>query len=396
VSRTEPGTQNSVVGKASPASIGDALRGAVREPFNWLLLAMPVALGLELFHASPLWKFLVSGLAVIPLAGLMGRATENLAQTLGAGIGGLLNATFGNAAELIIALLILSHGPEMYPLVKATITGSIIGNALLVLGMAILFGGLSHSRQVFNRTAASMGATLLALASVGLIMPTVYYYLFRAGATLSTQELHNVEYLSEEIAGVLGFTYLLSLVFSLRTHQHLFGGTDEESTNAEHHQADWSRTTSLIMLLVATAGVAGMAHILVGSVELAGRALGMNQVFVGVIVVAIVGNAAEHSTAVLMAMKNKMDLALHIAVGSSMQIALFVAPVLVFASMVMGHSRPLDLHFTPLELIALVIAVAVLALVSQDGESHWMEGAMLLAVYFILALAFYHLPEGFR
>ena len=396
MSRTEPGTQNSVAGKVSPAGIGDALRGAAREPFNWLLLAMPVAVGLELFHAGPLWKFLVSGLAVIPLAGLMGRATENLAETLGAGIGGLLNATFGNAAELIIALLILSHGPEMYPLVKATITGSIIGNALLVLGMAILFGGLSHSRQVFNRTAASMGATLLALASVGLIMPTVYYYLFRAGATLSPEELHNVEYLSEEIAGVLGFTYLLSLVFSLRTHQHLFGGADEESENGEHHQAEWSRTTSLIMLLVATAGVAGMAHILVGSVELAGRALGMNQVFVGVIVVAIVGNAAEHSTAVLMAMKNKMDLALHIAVGSSIQIALFVAPVLVFASMFMGHSRPLDLHFTPLELIALVIAVAVLALVSQDGESHWMEGAMLLAVYFILALAFYHLPEGFR
>ncbi len=396
MSRTEPGTHNSVAGKVSPASIGDALRGAAREPFNWLLLAMPVAVGLELFHVSPLWKFLVSGLAVIPLAGLMGRATENLAETLGAGIGGLLNATFGNAAELIIALLILSHGPEMYPLVKATITGSIIGNALLVLGMAILFGGLSHSRQVFNRTAASMGATLLALASIGLIMPTVYYYLFRAGASLSPAELHNVEYLSEEIAGVLGFTYLLSLIFSLRTHQHLFGGADEESKDGEHQQAEWSRTTSLIMLLGATAGVAGMAHILVGSVELAGRALGMNQVFVGVIVVAIVGNAAEHSTAVLMAMKNKMDLALHIAVGSSIQIALFVAPVLVFASMFMGHSRPLDLHFTPLELIALVIAVAVLALVSQDGESHWMEGAMLLAVYFILALSFYHLPEGFR
>ena len=269
---------------------------------------------------------------------------------------GFLNATFGNAAELIIALLILSHGPEMYPLVKATITGSIIGNALLVLGMAILFGGLSHSRQVFNRTAASMGATLLALASVGLIMPTVYYYLFRAGTSLSPAELHNVEYLSEEIAVVLGFTYLLSLIFSLRTHQHLFGGADEESKDGEHHQAEWSRTTSLIMLLGATAGVAGMAHILVGSVELAGRALGMNQVFVGVIVVAIVGNAAEHSTAVLMAMKNKMDLALHIAVGSSIQIALFVAPVLVFASMFMGHSRPLDLHFTPLELIALVIS----------------------------------------
>ena len=396
MSRTEPGTQNSVAGKVSPASISDALRGAAREPFNWLLLAMPVAVGLELFHGGPLWKFLVSGLAVIPLAGLMGRATENLAETLGAGIGGLLNATFGNAAELIIALLILSHGPEMYPLVKATITGSIIGNALLVLGMAILLGGLSHSKQEFNRTAASMGATLLALASVGLIMPTVYYYLFRAGANLSPEELHNVEYLSEEIAAVLGVTYLLSLIFSLRTHQHLFGEADKESEKGEPHQAEWSRATSLIMLLVATAGVAGMAHILVGSVELAGRALGLNQVFVGVIVVAIVGNAAEHSTAVLMAMKNKMDLALHIAVGSSIQIALFVAPVLVFASMFMGHSRPLDLHFTPLELIALVISVAVLALVSQDGESHWMEGAMLLAVYFILALSFYHLPEGFR
>ena len=396
MSRTEPGTQNSVAGKVSPASIGDALRGAAREPFNWLLLAMPVAVGLELFHAGPLWKFLVSGLAVIPLAGLMGRATENLAETLGAGIGGLLNATFGNAAELIIALLILSHGPEMYPLVKATITGSIIGNALLVLGMAILFGGLSHSRQEFNRTAASMGATLLALASVGLIMPTVYYYLFRAGtesqpcgvAQRRVPERGNRRRPRRYLPAQPGF-FAADPPASIRRRR-------EESEDGEHRQAEWSRTTSLIMLLGATAGVAGMAHILVGSVELAGRALGMNQVFVGVIVVAIVGNAAEHSTAVLMAMKNKMDLALHIAVGSSIQIALFVAPVLVFASMFMGHSRPLDLHFTPLELIALVISVAVLALVSQDGESHWMEGAMLLAVYFILALSFYHLPEGFR
>ena len=396
MSRNKPKTQNSAGVEPSPLGIGEALPVLAREPLNWLLLALPIAVGLELFHAGPLWKFLVSGLAVIPLAGLMGRATENLAETLGAGIGGLLNATFGNAAELIIALLILSHGPEMYPLVKATITGSIIGNALLVLGMAILLGGLSHSRQEFNRTAASMGATLLALASVGLIMPTVYYYLFRAGANLSPEELHNVEYLSEEIAAVLGLTYLLSLIFSLRTHQHLFGGGDEESKSGEPHHPEWSRATSLIMLLAATVGVAGMAHILVGSVELAGRALGMNQVFVGVIVVAIVGNAAEHSTAVLMAMKNKMDLALQIAVGSSIQVALFVAPVLVFASMFMGHSRPLDLHFTPLELISLVISVAVLALVSQDGESHWMEGAMLLAVYFILALSFYHLPAGFR
>jgi Ca2+:H+ antiporter len=354
---------------------------------------MPVALALQVFHVGDLWIFVFSGLAVVPLAGLMGRATENLAETLGAGVGGLLNATFGNAAELIIALLILWRGPEMYPLVKATITGSIIGNVLLVLGAAILLGGLSYQRQKFNRTAASMGATLLALACIGLVMPTMYYYLFRAEADLSPEELHNVEFLSEEIAVILAVIYLLSLVFSLWTHQHLFGGPEHDlPTTGKHRQPEWDRTTSLIVLLVATAGVAWMAHMLVGTVEHAGQALGMNQVFLGVIVVAVVGNAAEHSTAVLVAMKNKMDLAVHIAIGSSIQIALFVAPVLVFASMFMGHSHPLDLHFTPLELIAVIVAVGVLALVSQDGESHWMEGAMLLAVYIILALAFYHLP----
>lgn len=383
-----------IPGPDAPARLGIALRELAKEPFTWLLAAMPVALGLELFHAPALWIFLFSGLAVIPLAGLMGRATENLAETMGAGIGGLLNATFGNAAELIIALLILWRGPEMYPLVKATITGSIIGNVLLVLGMAILLGGLFHQRQEFNRTAASMGATLMVLASIGLIMPTVYYYLFRAGASLSADELHNVEYLSEEIAVILALIYGLSLIFSLRTHQHLFAGSEEGlPTTGEHHQPEWSRSTSLLVLLLATVGVAVMAHLLVGTVELAGQALGMNQVFIGVIVVSVVGNAAEHSTAVLVAMKNKMDLAVNIAVGSSLQIALFVAPVLVFASMIMGHSHPLDLHFTPLELISIVLAVSILALVCQDGESHWMEGAMLLAVYVILALAFYHLPE---
>jgi Ca2+:H+ antiporter len=382
-------------GNASPMGMGAALAGLAKEPFYWLILSAPVAAGLELFHVGALWTFLFSALAVIPLAGLMGRATENLAETLGAGVGGLLNATFGNAAELIIALLILWRGPEMYPLVKATITGSIIGNVLLVLGMSILFGGLTHRRQEFNRTAAGMGATLLALASIGLIMPTIYYYLFRAGAHLNPDELLNVEFLSEEIAVVLAVVYLLSLVFSLWTHQHLFGGPDQEpSTTGERKQSEWNRTTSLTVLLVATVGVAWMADMLVGTVEHAGRAMGMNQVFLGVIVVAVVGNAAEHSTAVLVAMKNKLDLAVHIAVGSSIQIALFVAPVLVGASMLMGHSHPLDLHFTPLEMIAVVIAVGVLALVCQDGESHWLEGAMLLAVYVILALAFYHLPAG--
>jgi Ca2+:H+ antiporter len=381
-------------GTASQMGLGAALRGLVAEPLNWLLLATPVAIALELAHADAVWIFLASGIAVIPLAGLMGRATENLAETLGAGIGGLLNATFGNAAELIIALLILWRGPDMYPLVKATITGSIIGNVLLVLGASMFCGGLRYPRQEFNRTAASMGATLMALATIGLLMPTIYYYMFRTGVAISPAEIQNVEDLSEEIAVILAVIYGLSLVFSLWTHQHLFGSEHERPTTGEHHQPEWNRATSLVILTIATAGVAGMAELLVGAVEHAGTALGMTQVFMGVIVVAIIGNAAEHSTAVLVAMKDKMDLAVHICIGSSLQIALLVAPVLVLASLLMGHAHPLDLHFTPLEIIAVILSVGVLALICQDGETHWMEGVMLLGVYIIIALAFYHLPES--
>lgn len=375
-----------------PANLLTVLRGLWKTPLMWLLVAAPVAVGLELMHVGPLWVFVASGIAIIPLAGLMGRATENLAETLGAGIGGLLNATFGNAAELIIALLLLWRGPEMYPLVKASITGSIIGNCLLILGLSILLGGFKYPKQVFNRTAAGMGATMLALASIGLLMPTLYYYLVFAGAQISPTQLDTVEFLSEEIAVILAVTYVLSLIFSLWTHHHLFGGSEEEQPTTGHGQPEWNRTASLAMLLGATAVIAWMAEMLVGSVEHAAEAMGMNQVFIGVIVVAVIGNAAEHSTAVLVAMKNKMDLAVHIAIGSSIQIALFVAPALVFASMLMGHENPMDLHFTPLEMITVLLAVGVLALVCQDGESHWMEGVMLLAVYLIIGLAFYHLP----
>ncbi len=373
------------------------------EPLYYLLLAIPVAVVLRFIGGMDLWLFLAACVAIIPLAGLMGRATENLAETMGAGIGGLLNATFGNAAELIIALFALfaavnapthAQAEEMRALVKASITGSIIGNILLVLGLSITVGGCYYQKQIFNRTAASMGATLLALATAGLLMPTLYYHIFYA-SNPTPAEAANIVNLSEEIALILFLLYALNLFFSLRTHQHLFLGPEEEMpTIGEHHQPEWGRRTSLLVLLAATAGVAVMSEFLVGSVEHAGQALGMNSVFIGVIVVAVIGNAAEHSTAVLVAAKNKMDLAVTIAVGSSIQIALFVAPVLVFVSMLTPH--PLDLHFSALEIVAVIIAVGALALVSQDGESHWMEGVMLLAVYLILALAFYHLPESAR
>ncbi|MBI1913180.1 MAG: calcium/proton exchanger [Planctomycetes bacterium] len=363
-------------------------------PLDYLLLAIPVAVVLKLTGVPAVWTFLVSCVAVIPLAGLMGRATEHLAETMGTGIGGLLNATFGNAAELIIALVALSkagENAEMFNLVKASITGSVVGNILLVLGVSILAGGLKYTKQTFNRTAAGMGATLLALASIGLLLPTLHYRL--SGAASDPEQAHRVELLSEEIAAILLCTYVLSLVFSLRTHRHLFAGPEEElPTTGAQRQPEWSRRVSFMVLLVATAGVALMSEFLVGSVEGAAHKLGMSNVFVGVIVVAVIGNAAEHSTAVMVALKDKMDLALNIAVGSSIQIALFVAPVLVFSSMVMGHPHPLDLHFSSMEVVAVVIAVGVLALVGQDGESHWMEGVMLLAVYFMLALSFYHLP----
>jgi len=386
-----------------------AVARLVREPFTWLLVSVPIAVTLEYLHVPGVWIFAIACLAIIPLAGLMGRATENLAETMGPGLGGFLNATFGNAAELIIALMALWSAvgapaetqQELLELTKASITGSIIGNILLVLGLAILAGGFFHKRQTFNRTAAGMGATLLALAAFGLLVPSLYFHVLPLtqgrpfAAPLLPGEIHVVESISEEIAAILAIIYFLSLIFSLRTHQHLFSGEEAEATtHGGQHQPEWNRRTSLLILLLATGGVAWMSEILIGSVKEAAETLGMTKVFIGVIVVAVVGNAAEHSTAVLVAMKNKMDLAMNIAVGSSIQIALFVAPVLVFASLLMGLDQPLDLHFTIMECVAVIFAVFVLSTIAQDGETHWMEGVMLLGVYVIIALAFYHLPEA--
>ena len=353
-----------------------------RNFLNWLLFAVPVAIGLELSHASAIAIFVASAIAIIPLAGWMGRATEHLAEKLGEGIGGLLNATFGNAAELIIAIMALHKG--LYDVVKASITGSIIGNVLLVLGLSILAGGLKERQQKFNPTAAMLGSTMLALSAIGLLLPAVFHYLVKGVPNAHEQDL------SLEIAVVLFITYVLSLLFTLRTHSHLYVGEPDKAEQEAIGTHGWSQTRSLITLLVATSLVALMSEFLVGAVEEASQVLGLTEVFVGVILVAIIGNAAEHSTAVLVAMKNKMDLALNFAIGSSMQIALFVAPVLVFLSYLFG--RPMDLIFTPLEVIAVGVSVAVVALIAQDGQSNWMEGVLLLAVYTILGLTFYFLP----
>jgi Ca2+:H+ antiporter len=352
---------------------------------NWLLLLLiffPVALLLEyVFHAGALWVFLASSATIIPLAALMGRATEQLAERLGEGVGGLLNATFGNAAELIIAIVALRAG--LFDLVKASITGSIIGNLLLVFGASALWGGLRFQTQKFNRTAAGLSATLLVLSAVALFIPAVFHLVVEPGAGVAERTL------SVEIAAVLIITYVLSLLFSLRTHKHLYVG--EAGTHTDELTPARSTSKSVILLLAATAGVAVMSEMLVGAVEETAEVFGMNEVFVGVILVALIGNAAEHSSAILMAGKNKMDAAITIAVGSSIQIALFVAPVLVFLSYVIAP-QPMDLRFTTLEVVAVGISVWIMSLIAQDGESHWVEGVQLLGVYVILALAFFWLP----
>ena len=345
-----------------------------------LLVFVPIAVILHYAHAPGFWVFAASGVAIVPLAGWMGRATEALAEKLGAGIGGLLNATFGNAAEMIIAVQGLRAG--LTEVVKASLTGSILGNILLVLGLSILGGGLKHKNQKFNSTAATMSATMMALSAIGLMVPAVFH-LVTGGQLAQARAEAN---LSLEISIVLFATYILSLIFTLRTHKDLYLGTSHPHDEA----VAMSPKAAALILVVATGLVAWMSELLVSAVEPASQALGLTEVFVGVILVAIVGNAAEHSTAVLVALKNQMDLAFHIAVGSSMQIALFVAPALVFLSYAIG--RPMNLLFTSFEVVTVGLAVLIVSLVAVDGESNWMEGVLLLAVYLIFAIAFFFLP----
>lgn len=362
---------------------------------RWLLLAVPVAVGLRVAQAPGLWQFFAACVAIIPLASLMGESTECLSTRLGPGIGGLLNATFGNAAELIIALFALFNGLD--EVVKASITGSIMGNLLLVLGVSMLSGGARYSVQHFNRTAAGVGMTMTYVAAVGMLVPAIFDWLVServaAGRELAAS-LANLDHkVSLAVSIVLIVTYFLNLVFSLVTHRDLYNPSfDADRRDVEEVVLAPPTSDSLAILLASTALVALMSEVLVGGVEEASRALGLSRVFVGVVVVAIIGNAAEHSTAVLMALKNKMDLAVGIAIGSAVQIALLVAPALVFASYL--RHEPMDLLFNVFEVLAVLLSVTIARMVAADGESNWLEGAMLLMIYAILAVAFFFMPSA--
>ncbi len=359
----------------------------MRRPVFLLAVFIPVAIALEIAHADPVLIFIAAALGVIPTAALMGMATEELAAKSGPGIGGLLNVTFGNAPELIIAFFALLEG--LQEVVKASIVGSIIGNILLVLGAAMLVGGLRRDKQTFNRTAANAQSAMLLLALAALLLPAAFQLIHGGSLPGVGEERHpfssEVEDLSLGVAIILILSYVAGLIFSLRTHRRLFNPYTEEDT--EEHRG-WSVRRSLILLAVAAVAVGVMSEVLVGSISEASEDIGLSEFFVGVFVVAIVGNAAEHWVAVLVARKDQMDLAVSIAVGSSAQIALFVAPVLVLLSFVVGPD-PMALVFNGYELGGLLFAVLIANLITQDGESNWFEGVQLLSLYAVLGLVFY-------
>jgi Ca2+:H+ antiporter len=358
----------------------------LKPSLNWLLPLTPIVIAARyLAPERHVLLFVLAGIAIIPLAGWMGKATEHLADRAGDALGGLLNATFGNMAELIIGIIALREG--LTEVVKASLTGSILGNALLVLGASMLSGGLKYRIQTFNAAGVRSMATALTLSAIALVAPAVYHQL--AGEAGLARE----GALSLEISVVLLVTYALSLLFTLHTHQPFFTREAAEVDASEAPHDAWSVRRALGVLVGATAVVSWLAEILVRSVEPAAASLGMTEVFIGVVVVAIVGNAAEHSTAILMALEDRMDLSMGIAIGSSVQIALFVAPVLVLLSYLVGPA-PMDLVFTPAEVVAVAVAVIIVGQVAEDGQSHWLEGVQLLAVYVILALLFYFLPAA--
>jgi len=352
---------------------------------NWFFLGLlslvPISVAAEVLHWNPIVIFFTSVLAIMPLAKFMGQATEEIAVVSGPTIGGLLNATFGNAAELIIALVALNAG--LTEVVKASITGSIIGNVLLVMGFAATFGGIKYKEQEFQPVVARLNSSLMILAVFALLMPAAVHF------TTPNYTPGSMNNLSIAVAIVLIIVYVLSLFFSLKTHSYLYELIDDEEAE-EHPKEKVNLPLAIAILLGCTVLIALESEFLVGAIGETTQALGLTPLFVGVILVPLVGNAAEHATAVTVAMKNKMDLSLAIAIGSSLQIALFVAPLLVLIGWAIG--KPMDLDFNPFEVIAVVLSVAAVNSIANDGRTNWLEGVQLLAAYLIVSIAFFFHP----
>lgn len=341
---------------------------------RFFLIFIPISILCDVFHVAPVWIFATAALAIIPLAGVMGEATEAISLYSGPRIGGFLNATFGNATELIISFFALKEG--LFDVVKASIAGSVIGNILLVLGASMLFGGLKYKTQKFNRNVIEVSSSMLLFSVIGLSIPAIFTH------TISRELLNTSRYevLSVSVAFFMFLIYALGLFFSFYTHKDLYGSDHEEEVESK-----WSLKTAIIVLIVATVAIAVESEFLVGSVEAVTKTLGLSEFFVGIILIPIIGNAAEHSTAVIMAMKNKMDVAVEIAIGSSLQIILFVAPLLIFLSL---FFKPMSIIFNEFELISLIVSVLIAIKVSQDGESNWLEGIQLITVYLIIGVSF--------
>ena len=354
--------------------------------FLGLLLFIPISVAAKVLHLGPLVVFVTAGIAIIPLASWMGLATEEIAVVVGPTLGGLLNATFGNATELIIAFIALRAG--LIEVVKASITGSIIGNLLLVMGLAMLLGGLRYKEQTFSSAVAGVNASLMNLAVIAMLLPTAMHF---SSANIPPAQIQK---LSIAVSVVLITIYGLTLLFSMKTHSYLYNvGVAENEENPGGHAGHQTLPDLKLwagVLLIATLAVAIESELLVGSLEVATEKLGLTPLFTGVILLPIIGNAAEHATAVTVAMKNKMDLSVSVAMGSSLQIALFVGPVLVLAGWAMG--QPMNLDFKPFELVAVAVAVIIANSISSDGQSNWLEGMLLLATYAVLSLAFYYHP----
>jgi Ca2+:H+ antiporter len=350
----------------------------------FLLIFVPVAIVLDFLHTDHITLFVIAAIALIPLAKLIGDSTEHLSTHYGATTGSLLNVTFGNAAEIIIAIMAISAG--LLDLVKASITGAIIGNILLIFGLSVVAGGFKFKEQRFNRENVGFQSSMLFLAVIGLAVPTIVAFTVMPGPDND----ENLQLLSDSLAVILLIVYILGIIFTFFTHKHLFsqaGAVQADGHVEETHAAHWSKKKGFLLLAASMVGVIVVSEILVGSVEETGAQLGFGELFVGAIIVGIVGNAAEHSSAIMLARKGKMELSIGIAAGSGTQIALFVVPILVFAGIALG--QPFNLVFTLFELAVIFMGAIILNLIVHDGKSNWFEGVMLTAVYIIIAIGFF-------